>query len=59
MKKTVETKVNAKRLAAYSVAGVAALTSGTNTAEAQITFVDNVEFLLDSTKAIRLLVTLL
>ena len=41
MKKTVETKVNAKRLAAYSVAGVAALTSGTNTAEAEITVVES------------------
>ena len=42
MKETLTTKLNAKRWATYSAAGVAALAAGADTAEADITFVPDV-----------------
>ena len=41
MKETLTTKLNAKRWATYSAAGVAALAAGADTAEADITVVDD------------------
>ena len=42
MKETLTTKLNAKRWATYSAAGVAALAAGADTAEADITVVPDV-----------------